>query len=152
MVLIGIDPPKGLAVSVDGRLTTVITTSFWDIINELDQHRKSGNAMLVYIENTNANKSLYAKHNGKGHNIRTRIAQNVGSNKRDASLLMEWMDRNKIEYIAVPPRKDNQTKNNSTIFKKITGWDAATSEHGRDAAMLFWGRSWQYDIAVKRGS
>lgn len=152
MIIIGVDPSKGLAISIDGHLSAVITTTFWDIIGTLEKYQESGLAVLVYIENPNVNKSLYAKFQGLSHAVRGKISQGVGKNKRDASLLMEWMYRNKIEYIAVPPRKGNKTKNDPVAFARLTGWTQKTSEHGRDAVMMFWGRSWQYDVAIKRGA
>ena len=36
--------------------------------------------------------------------------------------------------------KDNKTKLNADQFSRITKWEGRTNEHGRDAAMLIFGR------------
>ena len=153
MTIIGIDPPKGFAVSKDGKLVEVRTLDFWGCIKELERYRNSGDSLLVYIENPCANKSLYAKFDKYKHSIRNRIAQSVGGNKSDTKRLMDWMDAHAVEYIPVPPRRGNLTKNGkgaAEYFCRLTGCTKRTSEHGRDAAMLFWGRSYGYDLTVKR--
>lgn len=64
--------------------------------------------------------------------------QGVGSVKRDASIWDEFLKDQGIEYEMVAP-KGNITKLTQDTFKRYTGWNSKTNEHGRDAAMLVFG-------------
>lgn len=65
--------------------------------------------------------------------------QGAGSVKRDCKI---WEDALKdwgIPFVKVAP-KNNMTKLSAEAFRRITGWKGRTNEHGRDAAMLVFGR------------
>lgn len=65
--------------------------------------------------------------------------QGAGSVKRDSAI---WEDALKdwgIDYRKVAP-KNNLTKLSDEAFRRLTGWTQRTNEHGRDAAMLVFGR------------
>lgn len=64
--------------------------------------------------------------------------QGVGSVKRDATIWDDYLKDLGVPYEMVPPRY-NVTKRTSDIFKRYTGWDKPTNEHGRDAAGLIFG-------------
>ena len=64
--------------------------------------------------------------------------QGVGSVKRDASIWDDFLKDLGVPYEMVPPRF-NITKRTSDTFKRYTGWDKQTNEHGRDAAGLIFG-------------
>lgn len=64
--------------------------------------------------------------------------QGVGSVKRDASIWDDYLKDLGVPYEMVPP-KNNVTKLTSYTFKRYTGWDKPTNEHGRDAAGLIFG-------------
>jgi hypothetical protein len=64
--------------------------------------------------------------------------QGVGSVKRDASIWDEFLKDQGIEYEMVAPKR-NITKLTQDTFKRYTGWNSKTNEHGRDAAMLVFG-------------
>ena len=66
------------------------------------------------------------------------VLQNVGKNKRDCSIWEEFCNFHDIPYIAQAPQK-GLTKHTAESFQAITGWEGATNEHGRDAAMLVFG-------------
>lgn len=65
--------------------------------------------------------------------------QGAGSIKRDAKIWEDFLTDLGIEFEMVPP-KNNMTKIDSGFFKRLTGWNKQTNEHGRDAAMLVFGR------------
>ena len=99
-----------------------------------------------------------------------KISQNVGANKEHGRLLIERFESLGLQVDAVKPKGNDQeklnrvlnhkygnnpiparelsaikktlkdTKNNAANFKFITGYSGRTSEHGRDAAMLVFGR------------
>lgn len=66
--------------------------------------------------------------------------QGVGSVKRDCAIWEEFLTAHGIPYVAQKPVA-GATKWKADYFKKVTGWTARTSEHGRDAAVLVVGAS-----------
>ena len=160
MLIVGIDPPNGIAtMDGNGRLLSVKTSDFWDIAATLsiiaENNKQDRLSAIVYIEAPQVHKSLYARHNGKNNRIQKRIAQNVGANKQTSQLLIERCQRLGIPCIPLPPRKHNTTKKNPAEFGRVTGWESKTSSHGRDAAGLILSRNWRHDLATlsqKKGS
>lgn len=65
--------------------------------------------------------------------------QGAGSVKRDCTIWEDYLKDLGIPFVAVPP-KNNCTKLDDTQFRRLTGWEGRTNEHGRDAAMLVFGR------------
>jgi hypothetical protein len=66
-------------------------------------------------------------------------AQGAGSVKRDASIWEDFLTDLGIPFEMVRPNK-RSTKLNGSTFKRITGFSDKTSVHGRDAAMLVYGK------------
>lgn len=64
--------------------------------------------------------------------------QGVGSVKRDASIWEDYLKDLGVSFEMVAPKR-NVTKLKQETFKRYTGWDKRTNEHGRDAAMLVFG-------------
>ena len=64
--------------------------------------------------------------------------QGVGSVKRDATILEDFLKDLGVKFEMVAP-KMNVTKLTQETFKRYTGWKKLTNEHGRDAAMLVFG-------------
>lgn len=65
--------------------------------------------------------------------------QGAGSVKRDCSIWETFCKEQDIELRKVAP-KNNYTKLNAEQFRRYTGWQGRSSEHGRDAAMMVFGR------------
>lgn len=65
--------------------------------------------------------------------------QGAGSVKRDCSIWEDWCKEQDIECVMVPP-KHNRTKLPASQFRVLTKWTGRTTEHGRDAAMMVFGR------------
>jgi predicted RNase H-like nuclease (RuvC/YqgF family) len=64
--------------------------------------------------------------------------QGAGSIKRDCQRWEEFLTHYEIPFEEVAPR-NNRTKMSADEFKRLTGWEGKTNEHGRDAAMLVFG-------------
>lgn len=64
--------------------------------------------------------------------------QGAGSIKRDCKIWQDFLTDHEIPHEMVHPAK-NATKLNASIFKRITGIESRTNEHGRDAFMLVHG-------------
>lgn len=61
--------------------------------------------------------------------------QGAGSVKRDCKAWADFLTDNVIPYRAVSPQSKG-AKLDAGPFARLTGWQAITSNHGRDAAML----------------
>ena len=66
-------------------------------------------------------------------------AMGAGSVKRDCTIWEEWCKYHHIECVKTPPRA-GMTKLSDAFFQGLTGYDRRTNNHGRDAAMLIFGR------------
>lgn len=66
-------------------------------------------------------------------------AMGAGSVKRDAAIWEEFLTKRGIPFHLVAPER-NRTKLSAEAFAALTGWKSRTSSHGRDAAMLVFGR------------
>jgi len=115
------------------------THTFWGVVREIEGLITAGDFGLleVYIENPNENKPVFQKRGADNVKKILKVAQNVGSNKRDAQLLIEYFELNKIKYHAVKPTAAKWTQQG---FEYYTGQKVKVSQHVRDAARLIVGR------------
>src|SRR5690606_27641214 len=71
--------------------------------------------------------------------------QGAGSIKRDAKIWEDFLMDIGVNHEMVSPAK-NRTKLKADTFKTYTGWENATNEHSRDAAMLVFNYCFQKKI------
>ena len=140
MIVVGLDPGchTGLAVwdttsrqFLDVRCSGIVDAM--EYLSELQSQRQIG---LVVFEDARQRKWIPREKDLSQFRGR---AMGAGSVKRDCSIWEEWCERNAIDYVASPP-KNGTTKLSDIAFRGITGYDRRTNEHGRDAAMLVFGR------------
>ena len=112
---IGIDPgvKTGVAVrEVQLKVWLVLATmTFWGLIEVLEELPREYEIRKIVIEDPNANKPVFPKRGVSATEVRKRekIAQNVGSNKRDAQLLLEWCRNHDLPVIASRPTAKSLT-------------------------------------------
>lgn len=156
---IGIDPGKttGLALwdVVHQRFINVTSGDFFQIQDEILKVQRTGAYRIVgaAIENPNLNQPVFMRPDLKQKfqlavaagdqeeadsclRQHSRQAQNVGMNKRDASLYIEWIQRQSIRVLEIRPWR--RKVSTGTEFNKMTGYDKRTNQHGRDAALLIY--------------
>lgn len=140
MIVVGIDPGvnTGLAVwdtssrqFLDIRCSGIVDAM--DYLRDLQKERQIG---LVVFED--ARKRKWIPREKDLAEFRGR-AMGAGSVKRDSAIWEEWCRGYGIDFVATPPRQ-GMTKWTDLAFRGITGYDRRTNEHGRDAAMLVFGR------------
>ena len=131
---VGIDAGKrtGIAVwnKVDRRLECVDTLSVSIAMLYVMELAKE-HEVVVYLEDARLRK--WFQYSG------VERLQGAGSVKRDCVIWEDFCRENKIEMVSVAP-KNNYTKLNAEQFRRLTGWQGRSSEHGRDAAMMVFGR------------
>jgi hypothetical protein len=136
---IGIDPGVSTGFAVvqsEGQKVLFYelhTLSFWQCFEKMMfWHVNSDKYNCeVIIEDPGLNKPIfYRNQSGAAMN---RISQNVGSNKRDAQLWIEFCEFYGIKYAVVRPTK---TKLNAGDFARIYNIQKSCSQHARDAFRL----------------
>lgn len=140
MIVVGIDPGQNTGLAV----WDTVSRAFLDIrcsgivdamryLSELQSKRQIG---LLVFEDARKRKWLPREKSLKEFKGR---AMGAGSVRRDSAIWEEWCRTFAIPFVAVPPRA-GMTKLSDIQFQGITGYDRRTNEHGRDAAMLVFGR------------
>ena len=132
-LVIGIDPGKdtGYAVYsiVEGKLTTVTSTDFWDAFIAVEELGPERVAEVVVEVPDNKHVWHGAAANAKANQ---RMGLNVGMAIREGELLAEGFRRRGYNVRTVHPRGKVDTKK----FNAFTGWTGRTNQHARDAALL----------------
>jgi hypothetical protein len=137
--LIGIDPGivNGFALydRTSKTLWSVSSLKLHELFAELSKELKSGitySPFHVFIEDP------HTWHNFSGMADYSRL-QGAGAVKQTYKHIIEFLEANSIPY--TPTKlQGNMKKLKAEQFKQITGWDKPTNEHGRDAAMIVFGR------------
>lgn len=139
-IYIGIDPGVDTGVCVwDADQQTILrldTLGFWSVIGLLSAYKNQhGELLSVVIEDPNLNKAMHwqQKKSVRGFNPATKIAQNVGQNKKEAELIIKYLEANQFSYEAIRPVT---RKIGARVFKHLSGYKDRTNQHVRDAAML----------------
>lgn len=144
--LIGIDPGRNTGICVysqtDNKIVELSTfTNFWYLVKYFDgigNMYPLGIQFKFILEDPQLNDPVFIS--GR-HGLSTRqmlkVAQDVGRNKEQAYLLIEYMKIQTRNFITVQP---TQSKWKPEYFQRLTGWEGKSNEHTRDAARLVWGR------------
>lgn len=131
MIYIGIDPGVNTGVAVwHSGMKAFLQISSMSILDAMDTVNSFGKAVVV-IEDARQRKWF-------GNTGRER-SQGVGSIKRDCQIWQEFLESNEITHYWVAP-KNNKTKLDAMQFKRLTGYLERTNVHGRDSAMLVYGK------------
>lgn len=137
-LVIGIDPGTrtGIAWRVDSQQMQVATKSLYDAMELItDLVKRYGVAHTrVWIEDARQNSPVFDR--GQSHAATLKIAQNVGSVKRDTGLLEEHCKRQGVTPLMVRP---SSSKWSARMMLAATGI-ARCSQHARDAAKLISGK------------
>lgn len=137
-VTIGIDPGKDTGYAVysvpERKLIEVISTDFWDAFTRVKLWTPE--RVAVVIVEVPSTKHVW---HGEAANVKAnqRMGLNVGMAIREGQLLADGLRKVGFNVRTVHPRG----KVDSIKFKNFTGWTYRTNQHGRDAAMLCYGRS-----------
>lgn len=146
-IFMGIDPGQETGVALwdkkNQKFISISTMTFWRTI-EWMYHWKESQALhdillTVFLEDPTQNRPVWIR-DGMEDRRHVKIAQDVGKNKRDAELIHEWCSLQMVECKLLVPGKNSQSKLTPESFKNITKYSGRTSQHGRDAAMLVYGR------------
>lgn len=134
-ILIGIDPGTQTGFSIydcqERRLTQVKSCSILNAIAFV-RYYHIDREYQVHVVVEDARQVVHKTDRVK--------AQGAGSVKRDCSIWEEFLKSQKISHEFVRPNK-KITKLTPGQFEQITGYQERSNQHGRDAAMLVYQRS-----------
>ena len=124
MIVVGVDPGvrTGLAVwdTSSRQLLDVRCSGIIDAMRYLRELQETRGIGLVVFEDARKRKWI--------------------PRERDLSQFRgRAMGAGSVEFVCPPPRQ-GMTKLTDAYFRGLTGYDRRTNEHGRDAAMLVFGR------------
>lgn len=141
--LIGIDPGASTGVCLYNRKNKTFslhTISPWEIIDLIDdflvQSGDPPDRFHVVIEDPRQNATTFRRNVSMAELLK--IAQNVGSNKRDTDWLEYLIQSIGLKVTLVKPVKGNSKWNRKTV-KNLTGYKGQSNEHTRDALRMVWG-------------
>ena len=136
MKLIGIDTGTHTGVAIYETISKRI-----ERLETLPIHKAMALVLATALENPN-NTHVYFEdarlRKWFGRSGREQL-QGAGSVKRDCAIWEDYLTDYKIPFTPIAP-KNNTTKLTADYFAKVTGWNARSSGHARDAAMLVFGR------------
>ena len=140
MTIVGIDPGvnTGLAVwdTVSRAFLDIRSSGIVDAMEYLRRLHSERTISLIVFEDARQRKWIPREKDLKEFKGR---AMGAGSVKRDCTIWEEWCKYHHIECVKTPPRA-GMTKLSDAFFQGLTGYDRRTNNHGRDAAMLIFGR------------
>ena len=134
-LFIGIDPGTKTGFAVwnikDKKFIQIKTITIHNALFMTHNYHKHHNIKVI-VEDARARKWFGGNSESK--------EQGAGSIKRDCSIWEAFLTDYKIPFEMVHPQKA-MTKWTGDLFNKSTGYKGITSEHGRDAALLVFGKT-----------
>ncbi len=144
MKAVGIDPGvhTGFAVwDIEARkLLAVLSLSIHVALARVLEINRSGDLSHVVFED--ARLRTYFGDSGRERWM------GAGSVRRDSQIWAEALADAGITNRAVSP-KDKGAKYSAEAFRRLTGWQEKTNEHGRDAAILIYGCTAMQRLAIE---
>lgn len=131
---IGIDPGThtGFAVVSDGILRRVESMGIIEAMDAIMYLVSAFEKENILVRYEDATQRTWFGNAGKER------LKGAGSVERDCRVWNEFLTLRGIPFEAVHP-KNNKTKLTAEQFKRLTGWEKQSNEHGRDAACLVFG-------------
>lgn len=135
---IGLDAGVTTGVCVFDRRTRSISklfsSSFWEAYAWILQTFDPAETLIV-VEKPRKN-FVYDRNAKQESRVLTKIAFNAGENNREATLLIDGLEKAGFEVKTHTPDKE---KWDAATFRQFTRMAGRTNEHERDAARLVWG-------------
>jgi len=137
MIIIGIDPDidkSGIAIyNSETGILNLYNKCFFDLLSEISWQRNEEYDVIVLIECGYLNKSNWHATKNKAK-YAAAIGAKVGANHQISRLLVEFCEREMIDYREIQPKRK---KLNHQDFIRVSGLDLnQTNQEQRDAAML----------------
>lgn len=140
--MIGIDPGVSTGFAVwcreTRKLLRVETRLIHEAMADVRELRDAGLLHSVTFEDARQRRWFGAadkREDEHGAGVR----EGVGSVKRDCKVWEDYLTALGVKFVMRPPTR-GATKWSAEYLKRLTKWKGRTSEHGRDAAALVYGK------------
>jgi hypothetical protein len=132
--ILAIDPgaKTGCAYFDKASLESVFTITPYEVVAFLQEESYD----RVILEDSTLISHIYTAPSVKGA-AKLKIARNIGEVDGYCKMIVAACAEAGMPCLQVSP-KGKGAKINAAQFKAITGWDGATNQHERDAAMVGW--------------
>lgn len=142
-LIIGIDPGvhTGFAVwrITTRQLTVVTSVAIHEAMNIVQGRHADGRLHSVVFEDARQRTGSFGLMDLKQAKFGAAVREGVGSVKRDCTIWHDYLTALGVKFEARKPSAGT-TKWDAATFAKVTKWTGRTNEHGRDAAILIYGR------------
>lgn len=143
-IWIGIDPGVNTGVAVaprGGKLEVVTSLPIHKAMAYVAQwaEEREQNRIALHVIFEDARKARFRARTGRDQRQAAAQAQGAGSVKRDCQIWEDYLTTLGVPFTAMPPDY-KLTKMSAGRFAVMTGWQGRTNSHGRDAAMLVFGK------------
>ena len=139
-LMVGIDPGVSTGFGVwdrkAKRLTLVASLKLHEAMEHVRIMHNAASLHSVTFED--ARQRDWYGERGTPEQERAKL-QGVGSVKRDCAIWEDYLTALQVPYRAQKPTA-GMTKWDAATFERMTRWSGRTNEHGRDAALLVFGR------------
>ena len=135
MIIIGLDPGvnTGIAIYTGGKLIdlrTVHPVALYDFL-------AGSNAVRVVFEDSRLQSYAWTARSKGNMGAALATARSLGQVDGICNLITEACARIGIDALGISP-KGKGAKLKAEVFNARTGWEKASNQHGRDAAMVAW--------------
>lgn len=142
-LIIGLDPGVNTGFAIWRRstkqLTVVTSVAIHEAMNIVQGRHVDGRLHSVVFEDARQRTGWFGLMDAKQGRYGAGVREGVGSVKRDCQIWQDFLTALGVPFEAVKPAT-GATKWDATTFAKVTKWPSRTNEHGRDAAILIFGR------------
>lgn len=139
-LIIGVDPGVETGYALwcrsQKQFIELVTLTFWSAYDRILSFGPSD--VEVFIENPDSHRVMYRRTESvEASNKREKMASNIGSNRREATLLIERLQT--LGYTVTAVRPITARKWTAEQFSRYTRYQGRTSQHVRDAGRLVFG-------------
>jgi hypothetical protein len=136
-VVIGIDPGTATGFALwdasERAFLVICSASFFDACTMLRKAAERYDVRACVVEDSRA-LPIYQRNRGAKGQALAAVGRSVGVTDRDTTLWLDLCERLGIPAVAAKPQKRGKWK--ADDLARITGYDARTNQHGRDAGRL----------------
>ena len=133
MIILGIDPgmKTGVAQYMDGKLVQLWTIEPWQFLRTIESVIPD----FVVFEDSRKESHVWNTTASRAASIK--MARNIGEVDAWCKLIEASCDFIHVECLGISPLAKG-AKLDAAQFGRMTGWDKASNQHTRDAAMCAW--------------
>ena len=133
MIILGIDPgmKTGVAQYEVGKLVQLWTIEPWQFLRTIES------VIPDFVVFEDSRKESHVWNTAASRSASIKMARNIGEIDAWCKLIEASCDFIHVECVGISPLAKG-AKLDAAQFARLTGWDKASNQHTRDAAMCAW--------------